>query len=66
MIQKFLTSQKLNHVNMTSLAGGQQVQIQVRIAEVSRQAIRSLGINAFMTGSDAFGVRNVRPMAAAA
>jgi len=35
------------HVNMTTVSGVQQVQLQVRVAEVSRAAIKSLGINAF-------------------
>jgi pilus assembly protein CpaC len=39
---------------MTSIAGVQQVQIQVRVAEVSRSALRTMGINAFHTDDDFF------------
>jgi pilus assembly protein CpaC len=53
-LSRFLESAKLTHVNMTSVAGVQQVELQVRVAEVSRQALRSLGINWFATGNDAF------------
>jgi len=37
-------------VDMTTVAGVQQVQIQVRVAEVSRTAIRALGLNALWSG----------------
>ncbi len=39
----------VTYVDMTSVAGVQQVQLQVRVAEVSRRALRTLGINAFHT-----------------
>jgi len=42
------------YVDMTSVAGVQQVQLQVRVAEVSRRALRALGINAFHTEDDYF------------
>ena len=42
-------------VDLTTVAGVHQVQIQVRVAEVSRTAIRTLGINAFHTGPHFFG-----------
>lgn len=42
--------QGLRFINMTSVAGVQQVQLQVRIAEVSRTALRSLGVNILQTG----------------
>jgi pilus assembly protein CpaC len=45
---------RMDYVDMTSVAGVQQVQLQVRVAEVSRTAIRSLGINGFDTGENAF------------
>jgi len=53
-MQRFLESKKIKFVDTTSLAGVQQVQLKVRVAEVSRQALRTLGINAFYTGNDAF------------
>ncbi len=46
---------------MTTLAGAQQVNLQVRIAEVSRTAIRALGINYFGTGTDFFGGQVLGP-----
>jgi len=60
-MRKFMDATKVNYVDMTSLAGVQQVQIQVRIAEVSRTAIRAIGINGFMTGNDAFGGVTIGP-----
>jgi pilus assembly protein CpaC len=45
---------RMDYVDMTSVAGVQQVQLQVRVAEVSRTAIRSLGINGFDTGESFF------------
>jgi len=39
---------------MTTLSGVQQVQLQVRVAEVSRAASRALGVNFFHGGSDFF------------
>ncbi len=47
------------YVDTTSVAGVQQVLLQVRIAEASRQAIRSLGINAIYAGNDFFGVLRI-------
>ncbi|HVS10182.1 MAG TPA: type II and III secretion system protein family protein [Planctomycetota bacterium] len=44
----------LKYVDLTSLPGVQQVQVKVRLAEVSRTAIRSLGVNGFRTGTDFF------------
>ena len=53
-LSRYLETAKLTNVNMTSVAGVQQVQLQVRVAEVSRQALRSLGVNWFATGNDGF------------
>jgi len=61
MLRNYFASAELTYVDMTSLAGVQQVQIQVRVAEVSRTAIRSLGVNLFGTGSDFFGGVTVGP-----
>ncbi len=60
-IHKFLDATKVKYVDMTTLAGVQQVHLQVRVAEVSRTAIRALGINAFMTGNSAFGGSTIGP-----
>jgi pilus assembly protein CpaC len=54
-LHSFLDKSGVTYVDMTSVAGVQQVQLQVRVAEVSRAAIRALGINAFHTDDDFFG-----------
>lgn len=54
-LHRYLTAQKVNFVDLTSLAGVQQVQVQVRMAEVSRTALRALGVNGVVNGTDAFG-----------
>jgi pilus assembly protein CpaC len=46
-LTEYLDKTKTPYVNMTTLSGVQQVQLQVRVAEVSRVAIKTLGINAF-------------------
>lgn len=53
-LHEYLEKTKTSYVNMTSLAGIQQVQLQVRVAEVSRAALRQLGINAVGTDDDFF------------
>lgn len=54
-LRRLMDSRKFNYLDMTSLAGTQQVQLQIRLAEVDRQAIRALGINLLHTGHDFFG-----------
>lgn len=54
-LRKYLEAQKVNFVDLTTLAGVQQVQVQIRMAEVSRTAIRGLGVSGIVSGSDAFG-----------
>jgi pilus assembly protein CpaC len=44
----------LQYVDLTVVPGVQQVQVMVRVAEVSRTGIRALGVNGFMSGNDAF------------
>jgi len=56
ILHRYLDAQKVNYVDLTTLAGVQQVQVQVRMAEVSRTAIRALGVNSAISGTDAFGV----------
>lgn len=57
-LHRYLEKSGLQYVDMTSVAGTQQVQLQVRVAEVSRSATRALGINAFQTdGRFFFGQR---------
>ena len=53
-LREILDATKLIYVDKTHVSGIQQVQLRVRIAEVSRQALRLLGINAVLTGADAF------------
>jgi pilus assembly protein CpaC len=53
-LKEYLDKSQVKYVNMTSLAGIQQVKLQVRVAEVSRTAIRALGINAMMRNNDVF------------
>jgi pilus assembly protein CpaC len=53
-LQEYLGKLKIPYVNMTSLSGVQQVQLQVRMAEVSKQATKALGINWFVAGNDIF------------
>ncbi|UCG59709.1 MAG: pilus assembly protein N-terminal domain-containing protein [Phycisphaerales bacterium] len=57
-LRQYLEKVGVTYADMTSVAGVQQVQLQVRVAEVSRRALRALGINAFDT-DDAyfFGLR---------
>ena len=45
----------VKYVDGTSVAGVHQVLLQVRLAEVSRDAIRALGINSVYAGNDFFG-----------
>ena len=42
-------------LNMLEVSGGQQVTLQVRFAEVSRDAISALGVNFGVSGSGGFG-----------
>ena len=54
-LHEFLDLAGFDYVDMTRLAGLQQVQLKVRVAEVNRTAIRNLSINAFYDGEDFFG-----------
>jgi pilus assembly protein CpaC len=60
-LHKFLEAAQLKYVDMTTLAGVQQVQIKVTVAEASRTAIRALGINAVKGGSGFFGGSTIGP-----
>jgi pilus assembly protein CpaC len=51
-LHKYLEKTGTEYVDMTSVAGTQQVQLEVRVAEVSRTAIRALGFNIFNAGTD--------------
>jgi pilus assembly protein CpaC len=54
-LHRYLEASGVDYVDVTRLAGVQQVQVQVRVAEVSRTAIRALGVNALKGGDDFFG-----------
>ena len=53
-LHNYLERSKVPYVDMTSVAGIQQVQLQVRVAEVSRRALRILGMNWFTESDDFF------------
>lgn len=53
-LHDYLDKSGTTYVDTTSVAGVQQVQIEIRVAEVSRQAMRALGFNAFGTDDDFF------------
>jgi pilus assembly protein CpaC len=54
-LHRFLNIYGVKYVDMTSLAGVQQVQIKVVVAEANRTSIRALGVNAILGGSSALG-----------
>ncbi len=62
-LQRFLEATGLPFINMSSLAGVQQVNLRVRMAEVSRNAIQALGVNFFRFGDDFFGASTIGPSA---
>lgn len=51
-LRKFLEARGIKKIDMSAVAGVHQVQLHVRVAEVSRTAIRKLGINIFGNWSD--------------
>jgi pilus assembly protein CpaC len=61
MLHRFLNVYGVKYVDMTSLAGVQQVQIKVMVAEANRTAIRALGINVLVGGSSAAGASLIGP-----
>jgi len=58
-LHDYLEKSGTTYVDTTSVAGVQQVQIEIRVAEVSRQAMRALGFNAFHTDDDFFGATHI-------
>lgn len=54
-LHRFMDATEIKYVDMTKVAGLEQVMIKVRVAEANRVAIRSLGINGFHTGDSFFG-----------
>jgi pilus assembly protein CpaC len=55
VINKFFEARGIKMVNQSKVAGVHQVLLHVRVAEVSRTAIRTLGLNLFAGGRDFFG-----------
>ena len=53
-LHDLLGKSKITYVDMTSVAGVQQVLLQVRVAEVSRVALRALAFNTFRTDDEWF------------
>jgi pilus assembly protein CpaC len=53
-LHRLLDTAGIKYVDMTRVAGGRQVLIKVRVAEVSRTALRTLGINLFYAGENFF------------
>jgi pilus assembly protein CpaC len=60
-LNRFFETAGVKFINMTSLAGTQQVLLQVRVAEVQRSVLRQLGINAFKGGDHFFGASLIGP-----
>jgi pilus assembly protein CpaC len=58
-LHDFLTATGRKFVDLTRVAGPQQVLLRVRVAEADRTAIRSLGINAFQGGGSFFSASSV-------
>ena len=57
-LHRYLDASGIKYVDMTTVPGLRQVQIKVMIAEASRTAIRSLGINAAWNDGRSFGASN--------
>lgn len=57
----FLEARGVEYVDLTTVAGVQQVQVQVRMAEVSRTGLRALGVNGFGSGDNVFGASTLGP-----
>jgi pilus assembly protein CpaC len=54
-LHAYFTARDVPWVDATSVAGAQQVSVQVRLAEVSRTGLRELGVNILKTGEHFFG-----------
>ncbi|MBN1787404.1 MAG: site-specific integrase [Sedimentisphaerales bacterium] len=54
-LHDYLDKSEVTYIDMTSVAGTQQVQLDVKVAEVSRTIWRSFGVNALYTGENHFG-----------
>jgi pilus assembly protein CpaC len=54
-LHRLMEATGVKYVDMTNVAGGHQVQINVRVAEVRRQSLREMGINIFHADHYFFG-----------
>lgn len=55
LVKSFMDSSGMKWVDSTAIAGVQQVQLRVRIAEASRTALRALAMSAVAGGNTVFG-----------
>lgn len=55
IIKKFFEAREIKIVNLSTVAGVHQVLLHVRVAEISRSAMRTLGVNVLSNGNDFFG-----------
>jgi pilus assembly protein CpaC len=51
-LQDYLTKSNIAFIDMTDVAGVQQVELQVRVAEVSKTGLRKMGSNWLQAGND--------------
>ncbi|HOL30389.1 MAG TPA: type II and III secretion system protein family protein [Anaerohalosphaeraceae bacterium] len=51
-LQEYLSKMKIPFIDMSEVVGVQQVELQVRVAEVSKTGLRSLGVDWTQAGSD--------------
>lgn len=58
-LRRFFETKQIKYVDLTRVSGLHQVQIKVRVAEVSRDAVRNMGVNLFKTSNDWFGAATV-------
>ena len=58
-LHMFLASTGRKYLDLTRVAGPQQVLLRVRVAEADRTAIRALGINALQGGSSLFAASTI-------
>ena len=54
-VHRYLEMYEIPFVDNSRMPGVQQVEVQVRLAEVSRKGVRAIGVNFFKTGDDFFG-----------
>jgi len=54
-LRRFLEATGITYVDLTSVAGVQQVELEVRVAEASRNALREMGINTTVRGTTEHG-----------